>query len=83
MTVWNHIEPIAAEDGSTTTDQKLAVSLAISAKRQADALEKLVEMFSGPTNAWGETFTEAIGGNIERALRTANENLWQTLQRSK
>jgi hypothetical protein len=52
-------------------------------ERQVVALEKIAEALTAPTNAYGETFAEAIGGNIERALRTANENLWAVLQRQR
>lgn len=63
-----NIEPGAASafrgDGSRglSVEESLALSQAISLKRIADAM-------TGPTNEWGETMAEAVGGNLRRALQ--------------
>ena len=56
----SEMEPVAARG----FDKDIApmVSIAISLKRIADAM-------TGPTNHYGETMTEAVGGEIRRALQ--------------
>lgn len=59
------LEPEA--DRETSLSDAAAVSMAISMKRIADALERIDP--TAPLNAYGETIGECIQGQHERGLR--------------
>lgn len=54
-------EAVAKDSPHIPLDEIAAASLAISMKRIADAI-------TSPTNEYGETAVEALGGNLRRAL---------------
>lgn len=56
--VGHRFEPEAVEHFGE--EYAIQASIAISLKRIADAM-------TAPTNEWGETMAEAVGGNIRRA----------------
>lgn len=65
-------EMFAKAHPSLPSSHSATVSIAISLKRIADAM-------TGPTNEWGETMAEAVGGNIRRAMQDVTSMVRQEL----
>lgn len=63
------LEPEACRGGYSLSTETALTSLAISAKRQADALEKLVEIFGSP-DAYGLVGSAAISHAIEVGIKS-------------